>query len=58
MDEAWSKIEILSDMEGIVNVLDEIEEDTVRMIDRLVNNNIGMESDHKTTKSQRRSNDI
>ena len=55
MDESWSKIEILSDMEGIVNVLDEIEEDTVRMIDRLVNKNIGMESDHKTTKSQRRS---
>ena len=42
-------------MEGIVNVLDEIGEDTVRMIDRLVNKNIGMESDHKTTKSQRRS---
>ena len=58
MDESWSKIEILSDMEGIVNVLDEIEEDTVRMIDRLVNKNIGMESDHKTTKNQRRSNDI
>ena len=57
MDESWSKIEILSDMEGIVNVLDEIEEDTVRMIDRLVNKNIGMESDHKTTKSQRRPND-
>ena len=33
MDESWSKIKILSEMEGIVNVLDEIEEDTVRMID-------------------------
>ena len=32
MDESWSKIEILSEMEEIVNVLDEIEEDTVRMI--------------------------
>ena len=32
MDESWSKVEILSEMEGIVNVLDEIEEDTVRMI--------------------------
>lgn len=32
MDESWSKIKILSEMEGIVNVLDEIEEDTVRMI--------------------------
>ena len=27
------KMKILSEMEGIVNVLDEIEEDTVRMID-------------------------
>ena len=33
MDESWSKIKILSEMEEIVNVLDEIEEDTVRMID-------------------------
>ena len=33
MDESWSKFKILSEMEGIVNVLDEIEEDTVRMID-------------------------
>ena len=33
MDESWSKIEILSEMEEIVNVLDKIEEDTVRMID-------------------------
>ena len=33
MDESWSKIRILSEMEGIVNVLDKIEEDTVRMID-------------------------
>ena len=33
MDESWSKIEILSEMERIVNVLDENEEDTVRMID-------------------------
>ena len=32
MDESWSKIKILSEMEEIVNVLDEIEEDTVRMI--------------------------
>ena len=32
MDESWSKIKILSKMEEIVNVLDEIEEDTVRMI--------------------------
>ena len=32
MDESWSKIKILSEMEGIVNVLDEIEEDTVKMI--------------------------
>ena len=29
MDESWSKIEILSEMEGIVNELDEIEEDTL-----------------------------
>ena len=33
MDESWSKFKILSKMEGIVNVLDEMEEDTVRMID-------------------------
>ena len=33
MDESWSKIEILSEMEGIVNLLDEIEEDKVRIID-------------------------
>ena len=32
MDESWSKIKILSEMEEIVNVLDEIEEDTVRII--------------------------
>ena len=32
MDESWSKIKVLSEMEEIVNVLDEIEEDTVRMI--------------------------
>ena len=32
MDESWSKIKILSEMEEIVNVLDEIEENTVRMI--------------------------
>ena len=32
MDESWSKIKIFSEMEEIVNVLDEIEEDTVRMI--------------------------
>ena len=32
MDESWSKIKILSEMEEIANVLDEIEEDTVRMI--------------------------
>ena len=32
MDESWSKIKILSEMEEIVIVLDEIEEDTVRMI--------------------------
>ena len=32
MDESWSKIKILSEMEGIVNVIDKIEEDTVRMI--------------------------
>ena len=32
MDESWLKIKILSEMEEIVNVLDEIEEDTVRMI--------------------------
>ena len=29
MDESWSKIEISSVMEGIVNILDEIEDDTV-----------------------------
>ena len=33
MDEPWSKIEISSVMEGIVNILDEIEEDTERSID-------------------------
>ena len=33
MDESWSKIEILSELEGIINVLDEIEEDKVRIID-------------------------
>ena len=33
MDESWSKIEVSSVMEGIFNILDEIEEDTVRMID-------------------------
>ena len=32
MDESWPKIKILSEMEEIVNVLDEIKEDTVRMI--------------------------
>ena len=32
MDESWSKIKILSEMEDTVNVLDEIEEDTVRII--------------------------
>ena len=47
------------EMEGIVNLLEEIEENKVRIIDnQLVNKNIGMQSDHKTTKSQRRSNDI
>ena len=33
MDESWSKIEISSVIEGIVNILDEIEEDTVTMFD-------------------------
>ena len=36
MDEPWSKIEISSAMEGIVNILDEIEEDTERMIDNQI----------------------
>ena len=36
MDKPWSKIEISSVMEGIVNILDEIEEDTVRMIDNQI----------------------
>ena len=36
MDEPWSKIEISSVMEGIVNILDEIEEDTERMIDNQI----------------------
>jgi len=36
MDEPWSKIEISSVMEGIFNILDEIEEDTVRMIDNQI----------------------
>ena len=35
-DESWSKIEISSVMEGIVNILDEIEEDTERMIDNQI----------------------
>ena len=36
MDESWSKIEISSVMEGIVNILDEIEEDTERLIDNQI----------------------
>ena len=51
MDESWSKIETLSVMEGIVNILDEIEEDTKEWLTiKLVNKNIGIQSDHKTTK--------
>ena len=36
MDESWSKIEISFVMEWIVNILDEIEEDTVGMIDNQI----------------------
>ena len=36
MNEAWSKIEISFVMEGIVIILDEIEEDTERMIDNQI----------------------
>ena len=36
MDEPWSKIEISSVMEWIVNILDEIEEDTERLIENQI----------------------